>query len=183
MIQSKEDLKQYLQADKQALGITWKRPRAYLDDPWRFEILLRKHEYYHNVPGFLHKFLCKIYALLQYKLGSKLGFFVPINVCDMGLHINHTGLLIINPNAKIGKNLDVHQGVNIGQNVDSDKAPVIGNDVFIGPGAKLMGDITIGDRVAIGAGAVVTHSFEQSDITIAGVPAKVISNHGNPFLN
>ena len=49
--------------------------------------------------------------------------------------------------------------------------------MYIGPGAKLYGKITIGNNVAIGANAVVNKSF-GSNITIAGIPAKIISNNG-----
>lgn len=55
-------------------------------------------------------------------------------------------------------------------------APRLGDNVYIGPGAKIFGPIEIGDNVAIGANAVVNKSFPDS-VTIAGVPAKIISYH------
>ena len=54
------------------------------------------------------------------------------------------------------------------------KAPKIGNNVYIGPGAVLFGDIEIADNCWIGANAVVNKSFLESYSVIAGVPAKVI---------
>ena len=54
-------------------------------------------------------------------------------------------------------------------------SPILGDNVYIGPGAKLFGKITIADNISIGANAVVTKSFEQENISIAGVPAKIIS--------
>ena len=51
MIQTKEDLRLYLEKDKQALGITRKRPCLVGDDIWKFEIALRYHEYLKNVNG------------------------------------------------------------------------------------------------------------------------------------
>jgi serine O-acetyltransferase len=57
--------------------------------------------------------------------------------------------------------------------------PTIGDNVFIGPGAKLFGEINIGDNVMIGANAVVTKSFEEGCCRIAGIPAKKISDEGN----
>lgn len=107
---------------------------------------------------------------------------IPPNTCDSGLHINHHGLLIISNSAKIGKFFNVHQGVNIGENIEPGKAPVIGDNVFVGPGVKIYGDITIADNIAIAAGSVVTKSFLEPDVTIGGVPAKVINkDRGNPF--
>ena len=58
-----------------------------------------------------------------------------------------------------------------------EEAPIIGDNCFIGPGAKLFGKIKIGDNVAIGANAVVNKSFGDN-VTIAGVPAKIVNNIG-----
>ena len=64
--------------------------------------------------------------------------------------------------------------VNIGANQGSDKAPVIGNDVYIGPGSVIFGDITIADGCYIGANSVVNKSVEEPNSVIVGIPAKVI---------
>lgn len=61
--------------------------------------------------------------------------------------------------------------VNIG--LKNGKAPTIGNNVYIGPGAKLFGGIRIGDNVVIGANAVVNCDF-PSNVSVAGVPARII---------
>ncbi|MBT1179933.1 hypothetical protein [Bifidobacterium vespertilionis] len=184
MIKSKKDLAKYLEEDRKALHMERKRPRLFQDEVWKYEIFLRKNEYYHNVDGFGHNFLRLWYAFRQHRLGIRLGFHVPINVCDEGLHINHSGLLIINSHAKIGKRFNVHQGVNIGQNIEPQDAPIIGDDVFVGPGVKIYGKVVIADRIAVAAGSVVTHSFTTPDITIGGVPAKILnSNRGNPFID
>jgi serine O-acetyltransferase len=60
--------------------------------------------------------------------------------------------------------------VNIGEH--NGGAPRIGNDVYIGPGAKLFGDIEIADNIVIGANAVVNKSFLTPGISIGGVPAR-----------
>lgn len=70
--------------------------------------------------------------------------------------------------------------MNIGEDING-KAPVIGNNVWIGPGAKLFGDITIGDNVMIGANSVVTKSFPDN-VRIAGIPAKIISYEKNAYM-
>lgn len=57
------------------------------------------------------------------------------------------------------------------------ETPTIGNNCYIGPGAKIFGKIKIGDNVAIGANAVVNKDFPDG-VTIAGVPAKIVSNKG-----
>ena len=75
---------------------------------------------------------------------------------------------------RVGENCNIQQCVNIGQNYGAENVPTIGNDVYIGPGAKLFGRITIADGCAIGAGAVVTKSFETPNTVIVGNPAKAI---------
>jgi serine O-acetyltransferase len=69
--------------------------------------------------------------------------------------------------------------VNIGE--ANDGAPMIGDNVYIGPGAKIFGAITIGDGVAIGANAVV-HRDVSPGVTVGGVPARVISEKGSQGL-
>ena len=58
-----------------------------------------------------------------------------------------------------------------------DLTPVIGDNCFIGPGAKIFGKINIGDNVAIGANAVVNKDV-PSNVTVAGVPAKIVNQNG-----
>ena len=53
--------------------------------------------------------------------------------------------------------------------------PTLGDYVYIGPGAKLYGNISIGSRVAVGANAVVNKSFGD-DVTLAGIPARIVSH-------
>lgn len=97
-----------------------------------------------------------------------------------GLYIGHFGGLVVHPGTVIGRNCNLSQGVTIGRANRGDRAgcPVIGDDVYIAPGAKLFGRIRVGDRAAIGANAVVTHDVPDGAVA-AGVPAKVISNEGS----
>lgn len=176
MITSKQELKEYLEKDRKALKIPDKtRPKFWKDEIWRYEIYLRKREYYENTGK--HPLLKAYYQMKQHNLGIKLGFSIPCNVFGAGLRINHYGYLVVSPKARIGEYCDIHQGVNIGESVDQ-KAPVVGNHVWIGPGAKLFGGIRVADRIQIGANAVVNKDFMESGITIAGVPAKKVSGKG-----
>ena len=58
----------------------------------------------------------------------------------------------------------------------------LGNNVYIGPGAKIFGDIKIADGIAIGANSVVNKSFTEPNIGIAGVPAQKINDKGSEKL-
>lgn len=185
MIETKQDLTEALQMDREALGISKRRrhPRWLRDSVWRFEIILRKHEYYINnsKKSLLYLLISKWYGLRHERIGCRLGFDIPCNVFGPGLRINHNGYIVVNQNARVGDWCDIHQGVNIGQNIDSG-APVIGNNVWIGPGAKIFGKIEIADGCAIGANAVVNNSFTSPFSTIGGVPAKLIGQKGNPWI-
>lgn len=180
MILSKTDLIRYLDSDKKALNITREKPRLFGDEIWRYQIALRKYEYYTNCKVLGGSFL-RMYWHLQHKIfGLILGFTIPINVVEEGLCLYHYGYIVIGNNAKIGKWCHIHAGVNIGQNWKKEETPVIGNNCFISPGAKLFGRIRIGNNVVIGANAVVNKSFEEDNITIAGIPAKKVKDTGTP---
>jgi serine O-acetyltransferase len=85
--------------------------------------------------------------------------------------IDHFGGIVISGYAKFGDNCRIRSGVVVGvQRVDDLRAPVIGNNVDIGTGAKILGPIKIGDNVLIGANAVVICDVPDDCIAV-GVPA------------
>ncbi len=90
-----------------------------------------------------------------------------------GLIIQHGFSTVISAE-KIGKNCKIYQQVTIGFNHDL-KAPVIGDNVEVCCGAKVIGGITIGDNVLIGANAVVVKDV-PSNCVVAGVPARIIKH-------
>lgn len=180
MIKTKKDLIEYLNADKKALGRISTRPH-FTDLIWKYQILLRKCEYYNNCKtGLVNKLILKYYQFRKFQIGSKCNFEIPLNVFGKGLSIAHIGSIIVNGGAKVGDNCRIHVGVNIGTQAGyRDLAPIMGNNIYIGPGAKIFGKITIADNIAIGANSVVNKDFCESDISIAGVPAKKISSKGS----
>jgi serine O-acetyltransferase len=177
MIQSKKDYKYYVECDLKAHALT---SVSFYDYWWRdclrFQLRLRKIEYLHNVKQ--NNLLCRIYLfileLINHFLATRLGFSIPKNVFGPGLCIVHYGTIVVSPLSKIGAWCRIHPSTSVGE---YNGAPQCGDFVYIGPGAKLYGNITIGNNVAIGANAVVNKSF-GSNITIAGIPAKIISNNG-----
>ena len=108
-----------------------------------------------------------------------MGFSIPKNVFDKGLAIVHYGAIVVANNAKVGANCRIHEGVTIGATNGSEKAPIIGNNVFLASGAKIIGDISIADDVAIGANAVVVKSIDEEATSWGGVPAKKISGESS----
>lgn len=175
MIKSKEELAYYMECDRVALGITRTKPKFIGDEIWKFERLMRQLDYATSTKNKVKS------IILKYKyrnLGMKLGFSIPCNVFGAGLAIVHYGNIIVSGGAKIGDNCRIHSGVNIGANAGESKAATIGDNVYIGPGAKIVGDISIGNDVCIGANAVVVKDVENG-ITVGGIPAKKISDNGS----
>lgn len=80
--------------------------------------------------------------------------------------------------ATVGENFTVNQGVSVGPDWTQQGRPVLGNNVFLGSGAKVLGNITLGDNVVVAANALVIRSVPDN-CTVAGVPARVISRDGN----
>lgn len=118
-----------------------------------------------------------ILSRYTYKFGISISQDTKI---DSGFYIGHFGGIIVNPNAVIGRNCNISAGVVIGQTNRGVKkgSPVIGDNVFIGPGAKVIGGIEIGDNVAIGANCVVTTNIPDNAVVI-GIPGRIVSFAGS----
>ena len=181
MIESKKELQYYLSRDALALRRKEKRPHVFGDEIWKFQIALRKTEYYQHMNRQKKYYLLHYlwYRLQFHRLSVKLGFSIPLNVFGPGLSIAHYGTIVVSDAAKVGQNCRLQEGVNIGATNGSALAPRIGDNVFIGTGAKIIGDITIADDVAIGANAVVVKSITEKGVTYGGVPAKKISSNSS----
>jgi serine O-acetyltransferase len=97
-----------------------------------------------------------------------------------GLYIVHSGCIIIHPDVKMGKNCTLSHDVTIGLGGRGEKlgCPKIGDRVYIAPGARIFGAISIGNDVAIGANAVVTKDLPDNAVAV-GIPAKIISYKGS----
>lgn len=188
MIKNKEDYKIYKYNDKIALGKEYRFPKLVGDEVWKFERLMRKTEYYTNCSkGIFGKIFSKYLQYKYYKVRLKYGVSIPINTFESGLSIAHMSCITVNGHARIGKNCRIHEGVTIGATNGKIEAANIGNNVFIGSGAKIIGNVKIADNVAIGAQALVVKDIFEEGITVGGVPAKKISENSsymnlNPLL-
>ena len=130
--------------------------------------------------GGIFLFPLKLLYIVANKLFAELlcGMCIPAD-CRIGpgLYINNFQGLVINANAVLGENCSIGHGVIIGTAADGTaRAPIIGNNVFIGSRAIVIGPITIGDNVRIGANAVVNRDV-PANVTVAGVPAKIVRRH------
>lgn len=182
MIESKNDLKRYLLADKIALGVNKKRPRIIGDRIWKYQIDYRKAEYYLNTNKHFFSKLMFYYYNLKFKIKSRsMCSEIPYNVIEEGLVIWHGQNIIINGNAKIGKNFSISSGCCVGQ--AHNQFPVIKDNVEMTIGSKVIGGITVANDVTIGAGAVVVKSIDEPYTTWGGVPAKCISRRRNEYVS
>ncbi|MBJ6986120.1 MULTISPECIES: serine O-acetyltransferase [unclassified Devosia] len=96
-----------------------------------------------------------------------------------GIMLDHGTGLVIGETAVVGDNVSMLQNVTLGGTgkSDQDRHPKIGNGVLIGAGAKVLGNIRVGDCSRVGAGSVVLKEVPPR-VTVAGVPAKVIGEAG-----
>jgi serine O-acetyltransferase len=130
-------------------------------------------------PVLLRKPLSALYNALFKLVQIVTGIELPCEAqIGRNFTIDHFGGIVISGYARFGDNCRIRTGVCIGlSRVDDPCAPTIGNNVDIGIGAKLLGRITIGDNVLIGANAVVTRSVPADSIAV-GIPAVIKPRSG-----
>jgi serine O-acetyltransferase len=125
-------------------------------------------------PALLRKAFSLVYKILFKLVQILTGIELPCEA-EVGRNfvIDHFGGIVISGYTRFGDNCRIRNGVTVGlKNTDRPVAPVIGNNVDIGAGAKILGPIRIGDNVLIGANAVVIRDVPDNSIAV-GVPATV----------
>ena len=102
-----------------------------------------------------------------------------------GLYIGHFGGITISKRAVIGRNCNLSQGITIGVSGRGEKGgvPVIGDDVYIAPGACLFGKIVVGNNVKIGANAVIYKDVPDNAVAVMDPGFRIISHAGNRTLS
>lgn len=142
-----------------------------------WQVLSRKTDYYytksHSPKASLwDKMLYLFYICRRNRWGGELGLEIDTRNIGKGLVVYHYNN-VVNVSAIIGENLHLHGCNVIGNAGNGDlRCPVIGNNVMMGAGAKVIGNVTIADNIKIAAGAVVVTSFTEPGITIGGIPAR-----------
>ena len=180
MIKTKKDLQEYILSDnklyrpeklKQKLIAAFAQYPTYMLQKYLY--YLRKQEFYINTANGsrIKGALAIFYDRKTNRIGNKLGVEIGPNCFGKGLTIHHIGSIIINPAARIGENCKLHGANCIGNNGITRGVPRIGNNVDIGYGAAIIGEIEIADNVVIGANAVVNKSILTPGAVVAGVPA------------
>lgn len=118
-----------------------------------------------------------ILAHYQYKYGISIPYNTDIGP---GLYIGHFGGIVVNPCAKIGPNCNINHCVTIGAAYGGKNpgTPEILDNVYLGPGSKIIGGITLGRHSAVGANCVVTKSVPDYGVVV-GIPGEVVSLKGS----
>lgn len=121
----------------------------------------------------LRLFATVLQKIIEILTGISISFSVKIG---KGLYIDHFGGIFIHKGVRMGDYCNISQGVSIGLGGRGDcmGVPTIGDRVYIGPHAVILGKINVGNNVAIGANAVVTESIAENAV-VGGVPARVIN--------
>ena len=145
-----------------------------------FTYCLRMEEYYMNKGGGLCKIMSKFLHAKHYLLQYWTGIELYPGCADIGVRVNHCKC-VISKAARIGRDSVILSDVTIGGTggLRDDGAATIGERVFISSGARIIGNIKIADNVVIGANSVVVKDILEPGITVAGVPARKISNQGS----
>ena len=172
-IRTKADYRHYLAEDMRAVDpglVSWWPWHAIKYPTLAWQRKLRRAEFMINrARGPLSRVIALYFRHRARSAGIRLGFSIPPNVFGPGLCIVHWGTIVVNDKARVGARCRLHPCTVIGAKATG--VPQLGDDCYIGPGAKLIGAIALGDRVRIGANAVVSKSF-PADAILAGVPAR-----------
>lgn len=158
----KSDLKRYgFEAERDIPFITKREMYGY-----RFTKSLRKCKYYKaNRNRFLYLFNRIRLAKMSVKYGFQISYATEIG---RGFYIGHMGNVVINSAAKIGKNVNISQGVTIGISNGGvhSGVPKIGNNVWIGANSVIVGGITVGDDVIIAPNTFVNFDVPSHSVVI-----------------
>ena len=138
-------------------------------------VLLHRLNHYFYQKGFfvLARFLSQVVRFLtgiEIHPGAKIG---------EGLFIDHGMGVVIGETAEVGDNCTLFQGVTLGGTgkEKGKRHPTLENNVMVSTGARVLGNITIGDNCKIGAGAVVVKSV-PANCTVVGVPGRIVVRDG-----
>lgn len=138
---------------------------------------IRRYQLWKARGGLFAWLMCK-WLVLEHRRWSRIsGADIPLNAqLGGGLLLPHPVGVVIHPDARVGPNGLIFQGVALGSGGPIPGAPRIGGHVDIGAGAKLLGGITVGDHAKIGANAVVLCDV-PTGATAVGIPARIIAGN------
>jgi len=145
-------------------------------------IVFRFGQWLDSQPSLLKVLLQPIYFVLNGLIQIMWGIELPRSATiGPGFYIGHFGGITIAPGAIIGRNCNISQDLTIGLSGQGEKAgvPTIGDNVYLAPGARVFGKISIGNNVKIGANAVIYKDIPDNAIVVLDPGFKIVSYKGN----
>lgn len=187
-ISTQKDLAQCLKADAvnfQSQVSSWKKRQKcnLLSTPiseqkhiWAYIKHMRYVEYYGTLKKKSKIFLIPyLYHLSRLRKESHItGFQISPGTCGKGLTIWHWGPIIVNGKARIGENCTLYPGVLIGHKSSGGDTPVIGDNVFIGSGTKIIGEVKIGNNVTIGQNCVIVKDIADNQTVVSNDRLRIL---------
>ncbi len=178
-----DELRQLWYADLYRYGPT--TPRAFLralaaEPGYRYAFVMRLVAYARSHGDPAHRLLAIASRAWLRRLRFRFGVDLPASTrVGSGLYMNHPSGIVVHSEAVIGRDCNLSQDVTLGEANRGRNAgfPTIGDGVYIGPGAKIVGAVHVGDDSAIGANCVVTRDVPPHSVVV-GVPGRVISSDG-----
>lgn len=130
-----------------------------------------------NIKGLFYPFCWLMLRHYSFKLGISIP---PDTQIGSGFYIGHFGGIVVNDKSVIGSNCNISHNVTLGQTNRGKKAgyPIIGDNVYIAPGAKIIGSVRVGNNVSIGPNAVVVDNIPDNSVVVNN-KGQVISDSGS----
>lgn len=184
-INTKKELFEYILSDQSCLS--WsslsKKEKLikFITCDTQYQILrylkyMRKDEYLENIG---HNKIDHVRWIINRRKMNRLGQRLQIELFSScfgkNLSIYHGGI-IVHPSAEFGDGCKLHGHNCIGNNGISGDVPIGGNKIDLGVGACIFGNIVLGNNITIGANAVVNKSVLSNDLTLVGIPAKIVED-------
>lgn len=158
-------------------GKFWETPISDQRYIWKYIKTMRYIEYYMYKHTFL-SMLCRLFYTYKIQKYARItGFQIHPGTLGEGVTIWHWGMIIIHQDVRIGKNCTLQPDVVIGKRQKKGNLPIIGNNVYICAGARILGNIKIGDNVIVAPNTVVFKNIPDNCV-VAGNPACIIKQNG-----
>lgn len=174
-ITTKKELEFYLMADSMMNLGYFKRPIKKIirdlivpDYTMSFPRAMRRNAYYSHQKGLINSMRAGVNRLKQRRLGIKLGWSITAESLGYGVLLPHYGTIVVGPN-HIGNYPVLHTSVCITGNMKT-----IGDALYLSTGAKITSKLVLGDNITVAANSVVTKSFPDGNVLLAGMPATVL---------
>ena len=155
--------------------------RSWFTPGFRFSFYLRVSQYTIGL-GLIHWIFRLRLRHYQFKYGISIHHTTEIGP---GLYIGHFGGIVVNPNSRIGANVNLSPNILIGHKYNKQTGffeyPTIGNRVAIGNGSKIIGGVNVGDDSVIGLNTIITHDVPNKAVVV-GMPQKIISMEGSSTI-